>query len=71
MRLLRVNFEDVYLAEIAQFVKALEGAQYPKSWAEDRHLSNILYAAELSWQRRAWVNVAEAETLYDGISWLR
>jgi predicted dehydrogenase len=66
------DFEEIYRAEIASFVQALEGhAEYPKTWEEDRHLSTILYAAEESWRRRSWVRIDEAEALYDGISWVR
>lgn len=63
------QFEDVYRAETACFVAALQGGVYPKTWSDDRHLSNILYAAEQSAARRAWVSVAEAEALYDGLEW--
>ncbi len=63
------QFEDVYRAEIACFVSALRGGTYPKTWRDDRHLSNILFAAEQSAARRAWVSVAEAEALYDGFDW--
>jgi len=63
------DFEQVYLGEIKAFVEALEGRRtYPKSWADDRHLSNILYAAEESWRRRSWVSIVEVEPLYDGRS---
>jgi predicted dehydrogenase len=65
------NLEDVYFDEIAGFMDALAGTPYPKSWADDRHLSNILYAAELSASRRQWVTIEEAETLYDGLDWWR
>ena len=65
------NFEDIYRAEIAQFMEALNGAAFPKTWEHDRHLSSILFAAELSWSRREWVTIAEAETLYSGLDWWR
>ena len=62
------DFEQVYLAEVRAFIDAIETcSKYPKTWAEDRHLSNILYAAEESWRRRAWVDIEEAESLYDGL----
>jgi predicted dehydrogenase len=65
------DFEQVYLAEVKTFVAALEGrCIYPKSWAEDRHLSNVLYAAEESWRRRAWVTITEVEDAYDGRTWI-
>lgn len=61
------DFEQVYLAEVKAFVNAITGTSaYPKSWADQRHLSNILFAAEESWRRRAWVGIEEAESLYDG-----
>ncbi len=64
------NFEDIYHQEIASFVGALEGKNdYPKTWAEDRHLSDILFAAELSSVRREWVEIKEIETAYDGRTW--
>jgi len=62
------DFEQVYLAEITAFVNALtRTAPYPKTWAEDRHLSSVLVAAEESWRRRAWVDIKEADGLYDGL----
>lgn len=62
------DFEQVYFSEIKAFVDAIEGcSDYPKTWSEDRHLSNILYAAEESWRRREWVEVEEADFLYDGL----
>jgi predicted dehydrogenase len=64
------DFEQIYFAEIKSFIDALEGRSiYPKSWAEDRHLSNVLYAAEESWRRRSWVTVTDVENAYDGRSW--
>lgn len=64
------HYEQVYRDEIKAFVDAIEGRrEYPKSWAEDRHASNVLYAAEESARRRAWVTVAETESMYDGLSW--
>lgn len=63
------DFEDVYRSEIAAFVAAVRGeAGYDKTWARDRHLSDILFAAEVSHARRAWVEVDEAHGLYDGLS---
>ncbi len=62
-------FEHVYHEEIRQFVAALSGAHYPKSWAEDRHLSDVLYAAELSSSAGRAVEIREVEAAYDGISW--
>ena len=65
------NFEDVYLSEIAAFVAQLDGTKaYEKSWADDRHLSNVLWAAEESARRKEWVCIAEAEVSHDGLSWI-
>jgi predicted dehydrogenase len=65
------NFEDVYLAEIAAFAAQIDGTgTYAKTWAEDRHLSNVLWAAEESARRKEWVGLAEAEAAYDGVSWV-
>lgn len=63
-------FEDVYRAEIEAWLAALAGAQYPKSWTDDRHLSNILFAAELSNLQRRAVSIDEVDQVYDGISWI-
>jgi hypothetical protein len=64
-------YEDIYAAELRAFVEALAGrAPYPKSWAVDRHLSDVLVAAEESWRRRAWVAVADVADAYDGLSWV-
>ncbi len=61
------DWEHAYLEEMAAFVDDLEGrGQYPKSWSDDRHLSDVLAAAEESWRRRAWVDVREAAESYDG-----
>jgi predicted dehydrogenase len=61
------DFEQIYLAEIKAFVDALEQrTSYPKSWSDDRHLSDVLYAVEESQRRRAWVNIHEVEAAYDG-----
>lgn len=63
------DFEQVYLAEIRSFVAAVEKkAPFPKDWADERHLSNVLVAAEESWRRRCWVNVADVESRYDGLT---
>jgi hypothetical protein len=66
------NFEQVYFDEMRAFTDALKGlAPYPKTWSEDRHLSDVLVAAEESWKRRGWVNVCDVEKTYDGRSWVR
>jgi len=65
------NFEQVYFDEMRAFRDALKGtAPYPKSWSDDRHLSDVLVAAEESWKRRAWVDVSEMEKTYDGRCWI-
>lgn len=65
------NFEQIYLDEMKAFLDALEGRKaYPKSWADDRHLSDVLVAAEASWKRRAWIRVADVAEAYDGRSWV-
>jgi len=65
------NFEQVYSDEMRAFVDALRGRKaYPKTWAEDRHLSDVLVAAELSWKERRWINVSDVEKTYDGRSWI-
>lgn len=65
------HYEQVYREEIGAFADALQGRrEYPKAWAEDRHASNVLYAAEESARRRAWVTVAEIESAYDGRTWV-
>jgi predicted dehydrogenase len=61
------DFESVYHAEIAAFLDAVTGtAEYPKTWAEDRRLSDVLVAAEESARRQARVSVAEVADTYDG-----
>jgi predicted dehydrogenase len=63
------EFEKVYEAEIAAFACAVAGAaEYPKAWADDRHLSNILMAAETSTRERRPVTLAEVACDYDGLS---
>jgi predicted dehydrogenase len=64
-------FEDVYREEMRVFVAALSNqASYPKSWEDDRHLSDILYATELSGTQRRVVSIAEISDSYDGMSWI-
>ena len=62
------DLEQVYADEIAAFVAALSGGPYPKTWDDERHLSDVLYAAELSQVRREWVDVSEAGAAYDGLT---
>jgi predicted dehydrogenase len=53
------SFEAVYRDEIAAFAGAVAGeAVYPKTWREDRHLADVLVAAELSQSRGTRVEVA-------------
>ena len=67
--LARNDLEQVYAAEISAFVAAVEGsAEYPKSWAEDRHLSDVLVAAELSHRQGRIVSVNEVADSYTGDS---
>lgn len=62
------DWETVYLAEMRAFVDALEGrAPYIKDWCDDRHLSDVLYAAEESDRRRSWVAVQEVAGDYEGL----
>jgi predicted dehydrogenase len=52
------SFERVYHDEIAAFAAAVAGeAAYPKTWREDRHLADVLVAAELSQSRGTRVEV--------------
>jgi predicted dehydrogenase len=59
--------EQVYLREIQAFAEAVvAGHPYPKSWQEDRHLSDVLCAAELSERSGARVRVADVQGSYTG-----
>jgi predicted dehydrogenase len=63
------DLERVYAAEIYAFAAAVAGsADYPKTWVEDRHLSDILVAAERSASERRWVDIDEVSGQYDGLS---
>jgi predicted dehydrogenase len=63
------DLERVYAAEMRAFVAAVEGrAPYPKTWAEDRHLSDVLVAAEQSAKQGRWLRVADLSATYDGLS---
>lgn len=65
------HYEQIYREEIEAFADGLaNGRGYPKTWAEDRHASNALFAAEESARRRGWVSLAEVESAYDGRSWV-
>lgn len=62
-----VNREQVYLEEMRAYVEALGGGPpFPKSWREERHLSDVLCAAECSEQKGARVRVAEVHEAYEG-----
>ena len=62
-----VDREQVYLSEIRAFADAVvAGRPYPKSWQEDRHLSDVLCATELSEQSGARVRVADVHDAYTG-----
>jgi predicted dehydrogenase len=63
-------FEDIYREEIASWISALNGTPYLKTWSDDRHLSDILYAAELSSKTGKRVAIAEIGDAYDGLSWI-
>jgi len=63
------DFEQIYLSEIRAFCAAVEtGAAFPKTWADERHLSNVLFAAERSWRLKEWVSVGNVEGDYDGLT---
>lgn len=65
------QFEHVYREEMRQFLAALAGSEYPKTWSDDRHLSDVLYAAELSASTGKAVQVRDISKAYDGIGWCR
>jgi predicted dehydrogenase len=63
------DLERVYAAEMRAFMAAVgENAPYPKTWGEDRHLSDVLIAAERSAQEERWVRVRDVSATYDGLS---
>jgi predicted dehydrogenase len=63
------DLERVYAAEMRAFMAAVEDdAPYPKTWGEDRHLSDVLIAAEQSANAGRWVRVADVSATYDGLS---
>lgn len=63
-------FEDIYSQEIRTYLEALAGKPYPKTWEEDRHLSDILFAAELSSREGREIAIADIANSYDGFSWI-
>lgn len=64
------NLEDIYASEMENFFNALKGkAKYIKTWDEDRHLSDVLYAAELSFKKKCWVTIKDIKDKYDGLTW--
>jgi predicted dehydrogenase len=63
-----VDRDDVYRSELRAFLEAVAGGRaYPKSWAEDRHLSDVLCAAEVSAHTGARVAVADVHDAYTGL----
>jgi predicted dehydrogenase len=61
--------QEVYRDELRAFLDAVTaGAPYPKSWAEDRHLSDVLCAAEVSAHTGARVAVADVRDAYTGLN---
>jgi predicted dehydrogenase len=61
------DFEELYFEEMKHFLLAITGKKkFSKDWEEDRHLSNILYAAEESMKEKCWVKISEVEDLYSG-----
>ena len=64
------NFEDIYLKEMESFINAVNGCrEYVKTWEEDRHLSDVLFAAEKSWLEKRWINIKDICTAYNGFEW--
>jgi predicted dehydrogenase len=65
-----VDFEAVYRSEIASFAAAIAGnGEYPKTWEEERHLSDVLVASEASAAQGARrVRVRDVVDSYDGRS---
>jgi predicted dehydrogenase len=62
-----VDFEAVYRLEIEAFAAVVDGrGEYPKTWEEERHLSDVLVASETSAARRERVRVADVADSYDG-----
>lgn len=62
-----VDREQVYLREIEAFAEALAGGPpFPKSWQEERHLSDVLCAAERSEHTGARVRVTDVHDAYTG-----
>lgn len=63
------TIEEAYRAEIRAFLDALRGARpYPKSWEDDRHLSDILFAAAMSDREERPITLVEARAAYEGLS---
>jgi predicted dehydrogenase len=62
-----VDREHVYLAEIRAFVEAVTlDRPYPKTWQEDRHVSDVLCAAEISENTGSRVQIADVHDGYVG-----
>jgi predicted dehydrogenase len=62
------DFEEVYTNEIEMFYNAIstKKLKYPKSWEDDRHLSNILFASEESDKKGKWIKIKDVENKYVG-----
>jgi len=62
------DFEEMYTNEIKAFLLFIrnESKNYPKTWKDDRHLSDILYACELSNVEGKWVNIEDISDNYTG-----
>lgn len=63
------NFEEIYFKEIESFfLSVTEKRPYLKSWAEDRHLSDVLFAAERSAEESRWIQVRDVTNQYSGLT---
>ncbi|MBF0543344.1 MAG: Gfo/Idh/MocA family oxidoreductase [Candidatus Riflebacteria bacterium] len=64
------NFEEIYFREMENFHSALLGKNlYNKTWQEERHLSDILFAAEESSKCGSWIKIDDIKNSYDGQNW--
>lgn len=65
------NIENCYYDELVHFIESVSGdVPYCKTWSEDRHLSDVLYAAEKSWNEKSWVVIEDVADEYDGMEWI-
>jgi predicted dehydrogenase len=63
------DLERVYAAEMRAFMAAVRHEiPYPKTWGEDRHLSDVLIAAERSARDGRCVRICDVSGTYDGLS---